>query len=77
MSVFTLRPSEFRHGVHPPESKELTASRPIRRMRFPTEVVIPLRQPAGKPAKLVVREGDRVLRGDVLGESDGFMEDEA
>jgi electron transport complex protein RnfC len=36
-------------------------------------VVIPLRQHAGKPAKLVVREGDRVLRGDVLGEADGFV----
>ena len=42
-------------------------------MPFPTEVVIPLRQHAGKPAKLVVREGDRVLRGDVLGEADGFV----
>ncbi len=73
MSVFTLRPSQFRHGVHPTESKELTASRPIRRMRYPTEVVIPLRQHAGKPAKLVVHEGDRVLRGDLLGEADGFV----
>ena len=73
MSVFSLRRSEFRHGVHPPEYKELTASRPIRRMRYPSEVVIPLRQHAGKPAKLVVREGDRVLRGDVIGEADGFV----
>jgi electron transport complex protein RnfC len=65
--------SDFRHGVHPPEHKELTAQRPIRRMPYPSEVVIPLRQHAGKPAKLVVREGDRVLRGDVLGEADGFI----
>ena len=68
-----LSGSDFRHGVHPPEHKELTAHRPIRRMPYPTEVVIPLRQHAGKPAKLVVREGDRVLRGDVLGEADGFV----
>src|SRR5512143_1648204 len=73
MSVFKLRPSNFRHGVHPPEHKELTASKPIRRMRYPSEVVIPLRQHAGKPATLVVREGDHVLRGDVLGEADGFV----
>ena len=73
MSLFTFRPSGFSHGVHPPEHKELTASRPIRRMAYPTEVVIPLRQHAGKPAKLVAREGDRVLRGDVLGEADGFV----
>jgi electron transport complex protein RnfC len=68
-----LNGSEFRHGVHPPEHKELTAHRPIRRLPYPSEVVIPLRQHAGKPAKLVVREGDRVLRGDVLGEADGFV----
>lgn len=65
--------SDFRHGVHPPEHKTLTAARPIRRMPYPAEVVIPLRQHAGRPAKLVVREGDRVLRGDVLGEADGFV----
>lgn len=68
-----LSGSDFRHGVHPPEHKELTEHRPIRRLPYPTEVVIPLRQHAGKPAKLVVREGDRVLRGDVLGEADGFV----
>jgi electron transport complex protein RnfC len=68
-----LSGSDFRHGVHPPEHKELTAHRPIRRLPYPTEVVIPLRQHAGKPAKLVVREGDRVLRGDVIGEADGFV----
>jgi Na+-translocating ferredoxin:NAD+ oxidoreductase RnfC subunit len=35
--------SGFRHGVHPPELKELTRSLPIRRMPFPAEVVLPLR----------------------------------
>ena len=64
---------DFRHGVHPPEEKDRTAALPIRRMPFPNEVVIPLRQHAGKPAKLVVREGQHVLRGDVLGEADGFI----
>ena len=73
MSLFSFRSSDFRHGVHPPEHKELTASHRIRRMPYPAEVVIPLRQHAGKPAKLVVKEGDRVLRGDVLGEADGFV----
>lgn len=70
---FALRSFDFRHGVHPPESKSATASQPIRRMPFPSEVVLPLRQHAGKPAKLVVRVGDWVLRGDVIGEADGFM----
>ncbi len=63
----------FRHGVHPPDSKSLTASVPIRRMPFPEEVVLPLRQNAGKPARPIVAVGDRVERGDVLGVADGYV----
>ena len=63
----------FRHGVHPPESKDLTSALAIRRMPFPAEVVLPLRQHAGKPARLLVATGDRVLRGDVLAAADGFV----
>ncbi|HVA57750.1 MAG: electron transport complex subunit RsxC [Gemmatimonadaceae bacterium] len=63
----------FRHGVHPPEEKELTNQLPIRRMPYPDELVLPLRQHAGKPAKLCVKVGDHVERGDMVGEADGFM----
>lgn len=63
----------FRHGVHPPEEKALTSHLPIRRMPYPDELVLPLRQHAGKPAKLCVKVGDHVERGDKVGEADGFM----
>ncbi len=63
----------FRHGVHPPEEKGLTSQLPIRRMPFPDEIVLPLRQHAGKPARLCVRVGERVERGDPVGLADGFM----
>jgi electron transport complex protein RnfC len=63
----------FRHGVHPPELKDLTAHVRIRRMPFPDEVVIPLRQHTGKPARAIVRPGDRVERGDKVAEADGFL----
>lgn len=63
----------FSHGVHPPDAKELTANVPVRRMPYPDEVVIPLRQHTGKPAKPIVRQGDRVERGDRIGESDGWV----
>ncbi len=63
----------FRHGVHPPESKELTAALPTRRMPFPDEIVLPLRQHAGKPARAIVKVGDRVERGDKVAEADGFV----
>jgi len=63
----------FRHGIHPPEEKELTNQLPIRRMPFADELVFPMRQHAGKPALLCVKVGDHVERGDTLGEADGFM----
>lgn len=63
----------FAHGVHPPEEKELTSGLPIRRMPFPDELVLPLRQHAGKPATLCVKVGDKVERGDPIGLADGFM----
>ena len=64
---------KFRHGVHPPELKELTARVPIRRVPYPDELVLPLRQHTGKPARLAVRAGDRVERGDTIGEADGYV----
>lgn len=63
----------FRHGVHPAESKELTAGLAIRRLPFPDEIVLPLSQHAGKPARPLVKEGDRVERGDKIAEADGWV----
>jgi electron transport complex protein RnfC len=67
------RGSTFRHGVHPPELKELTEKATIRRMPFPDEVVLPLSQHTGAPAKPIVEEGDRVERGDMIAAADGFI----
>lgn len=63
----------FRHGVHPPELKDLTSGIPIRRMPFPDRIVLPLRQHAGAPARSLVRRGDRVERGDKVGEAAAFV----
>ena len=63
----------FLHGVHPPESKHLTSGLAIRRMPWPDEIALPLRQHAGKPARALVRKGDRVERGDKIAEADGYV----
>ncbi len=63
----------FRHGVHPPELKQLTAHVKIRRLPFPQEVVLPLLQHTGKPAKPLVKAGARVERGDLIAEADGWV----
>ena len=59
----------FRHGVHPPDSKELTAGVAVRRMPFPSRIALPLRQHAGKPARCLVKKGDQVERGDKIAEA--------
>jgi electron transport complex protein RnfC len=68
-----LQKLTFRHGVHPPELKELTEGVGVRRMPFPDEVILPLSQHTGKPAKLLVKPGDRVERGDKIADADGFI----
>ncbi len=42
-------------------------------MPFPDEVVLPLSQHTGKPARLLVQVGDEVERGDKIAEADGFI----
>jgi electron transport complex protein RnfC len=71
--VLNLFGMTFRHGVHPPDSKSLTEHVAIRRMPFPKRLALPLRQHAGKPARLLVKKGDRVQRGDKIAEAEGYV----
>ncbi len=73
MDVLNLFGVTFRHGVHPPDSKSLTEHLPIRRMPFPERIALPLRQHAGRPARCLVKKGDRVERGDKIAEADGYV----
>jgi electron transport complex protein RnfC len=63
----------FRHGIHPPESKDATAGLAIRRFPFAPLLVIPLVQHVGKPSQPVVQEGQEVARGQRLARPDGFV----
>ncbi|MGK5090702.1 electron transport complex subunit RsxC [Deltaproteobacteria bacterium TL4] len=65
--------STFRHGVHPEEYKEDTEHLPIERMPFVDEFILPLSQHTGSPAKPVVRPGDKVTRGQLIAQPDGFI----
>jgi electron transport complex protein RnfC len=61
--------STFKGGVLPPLFKETTASLPIEPLPPPATVIIPLSQHAGVPAKVIVRRGDRIRVGQLIGES--------
>lgn len=59
-------------GIHPAENK-IAAGKPIENMPLPAEVVLPVAQHIGAPAKPVVKKGDKVKRGDMVAEAGGFV----
>ena len=50
----------FRHGIHPPESKDETNGLAIRQFPFAPLLIIPVAQSMGKPPILEVEEGHEV-----------------
>ena len=64
---------KFRGGVHPPEHKAESNTRPIHAAPLPRTLVIPLRQHIGNPAKPVVEVGERVLKGQLIAAADGYI----
>lgn len=65
--------STFIGGVHPFEGKELSADKPIQVVQPKGELVFPLSQHIGAPAKPLVAKGDQVLVGQKLAEAGGFI----
>ena len=73
-SVFGSR--LFPGGIHPHEGvngKSANAGNAIKELAAPARVVIPLQQHIGAPARAVVKKGDHVLMGQVIGEAGGFV----
>ena len=64
---------KFHGGVHPPYNKELARDKAIERMPVPAELVISMSQHLGAPAKCVVKVGDHVEKGQLIGEKNGFI----
>jgi electron transport complex protein RnfC len=58
----------FRGGIHPHEHKELTRDLPIERVPSPKSVVIHLTQAVGAQNQPLVSVGDRVLKGQMIGD---------
>ncbi|MCL6264652.1 electron transport complex subunit RsxC [Craterilacuibacter sp. RT1T] len=63
--------SRFHGGIHPPEFKTLSNGTPIATPPLPAQLVVPLSQHLGNPAKACVSIGERVLAGQRIGEADG------
>ena len=63
----------FRGGVHPYEGKELSENKPVQTLLPKGDLVYPMSQHIGAPAKPLVAVGDTVLAGQKIGEAGGFI----
>ena len=68
-----MKLKSFRKGVHPYEGKELSMDCAIQYIDAEDVMVYPLSQHIGAPAKAVVAVGDRVLKGQLIAETGGFI----
>ncbi|MDE7284249.1 MAG: electron transport complex subunit RsxC [Lachnospiraceae bacterium] len=63
----------FVGGIHPYDGKELSKDKPIKAVLPKGDLVYPLSQHIGAPAKPIVEKGDRVLTGQKIAEAGAFV----
>ncbi|MCQ8211885.1 electron transport complex subunit RsxC [Cetobacterium somerae] len=63
----------FKGGVHPPENKIQTENQAVEVLTAPKMVFIPLLQHIGVPLTPCVEVGERVLKGQIIADSDAFL----
>ncbi|MCM8757223.1 MAG: electron transport complex subunit RsxC, partial [Candidatus Omnitrophica bacterium] len=68
-----MEPEMLSGGIHPVSFKQLTRAQPIQNFPLPQKVVIPLSQHTGAPAGPVVKKGDLVALGDLIGQPESFV----
>lgn len=73
MKLFNFHKNSFKHGIHPPEHKSETNHLSIKQFPFAPMVVLPMVQHIGAPSQIVIREGQEVVRGQVIAKSGGYV----
>ena len=68
-----MRLLTFSGGIHPDDGKRFSKDREVEPVMPHGEMVYPLSQHIGAPAKPVVKKGDFVLKGQVIAEAGGFV----
>jgi electron transport complex protein RnfC len=64
---------KFKGGVKPPTNKTQSVTLPIAVASLPSRLVVPLHQSIGGTPRPVVQAGDHVLKGQLIGEADGWI----
>lgn len=63
----------FHGGLHLPDHKALSCEQAIAPAALPKRLVLPLQQHIGAPSKPIVAPGERVLKGQMIAQPDGFV----
>ena len=64
---------KFKGGVKPPTNKTQSVTLPIAAAPLPSRLIVPLHQSIGGMPRPVVQAGDQVLKGQLIGEADGWI----
>ncbi len=64
---------KFKGGVKPPTNKTQSVGLPIATAPMPSRLIVPLHQSIGGTPRPVVQAGDKVLKGQLIGEADGWI----
>ena len=60
-------------GIHPHDNKEWSKDKAIECLELPDEAKIPMIQHIGAPSNPLVKKGDKVLVGQLIGQSTGYV----
>lgn len=63
----------FPGGIHPPDQKDQTNNKNVEKAPLPGVVTCPMTQHIGAPCKPVVKEGDTVKTGQIIGQAEAFV----
>lgn len=67
------KPRKFKGGVHPNDSKALSAAKAIQDAPLLNTYNVIVHQNIGAPPEIVVKKGDEVKKGDLLAKASGFV----
>jgi len=73
MSQLTRRVWDIHGGIHPAENKTQSSGQAIVAAAMPQQLVFPLSQHIGAPAKAIVAVGEHVLKGQMIAAAHGFV----
>ena len=71
--MLSFQSNTFKHGIHPPEEKDETNSLSIRQFPFAPVIILPVVQHIGAPSEIIIREGEEVVRGQLLAKANGYV----